>query len=86
MRDRGLSVFFGQPEEFYAKGWLTNDAPDHDGELRFHPFRVYSLHQILQFRRTWAFRLGGQENTVELARLTSLAQNCELSARLRKAG
>jgi hypothetical protein len=74
-RDRGLSVFVGEPEEFCAKGWLTNDGTDHDGGPRFHPFRIYPLHQILQSRKTWSFRSGGQEGAADLARLTSFAQN-----------
>ena len=77
-RDRGLpvrGVIDGEPGEFYAKGWLTNDGADHDGDPYFHPFRVYPLHKILGFLRTFSFRLDVGDGAFELAMLTRFAQD-----------
>jgi len=38
----------GDPGEFHKRGWLTSDGEDYKGELAFHPFRVYPLHQAVR--------------------------------------
>jgi hypothetical protein len=50
-KDRGVrvvGVITGEPSEFLKRGWLTCDGSDDEGSPRFHPFRMYPLHQLVQ--------------------------------------
>ena len=50
-RDRGIAVagvVTGEPGEFHKNGWLPADDKDEDGGLRFHPFRLYAVHETLR--------------------------------------
>lgn len=52
-RDRGLPVRgigTGDPGQFYERGWLQADGLDDNSAPRFHPFRLYVLHHILEAR------------------------------------
>ena len=49
--DRGIAVVgvvTGEPGEFHKNGWLPADDKDEDGGLRFHPFRLYAVQEILR--------------------------------------
>lgn len=47
-KDRGLSVTNEDPELFIRQGWVIPDATSERGEPLFHPFRFYTVAQILR--------------------------------------
>lgn len=49
--DRGIpvsGVINGDPGDFNVRGWLSNDGSSADGIPLFHPFRLYTIHRILE--------------------------------------
>lgn len=53
-KDRGVAVrgvVTGDPGDLFRKGWLTSDGVDAEGQPLFHPFRIYSLRQVLALYR-----------------------------------
>jgi len=52
--DRGIpvsGVINGDPGDFNERGWLTNDGSSTEGAPLFHPFRLYTIHRILELCR-----------------------------------
>ncbi|MGL4612002.1 MAG: hypothetical protein ACRCYY_20380, partial [Trueperaceae bacterium] len=45
---RAWGVVTGDPSDFLQRGWLFKDDTDHEGEPLFHPFRLYTIHKILE--------------------------------------
>lgn len=46
--DRGINASTGDPGDFFKRGWLASDGINYDGGPLFHPFRIYTLHKILE--------------------------------------
>lgn len=50
-RDRGIGisgVVSGDPSQFLDLGWLQSDHPNEDEPPRFHPFRIYQIHHVVE--------------------------------------
>lgn len=50
-KDHGVpvsGVIKGDPGDFHGRRWLLNDDLDNRGNLLFHPFRILTLHKILE--------------------------------------
>lgn len=45
---KGIQVGRAEPLQVYERGWLAADDWDSDRSPRFHPFRIYPLHRVLQ--------------------------------------
>jgi hypothetical protein len=77
-KERGLTVvgvISGEPGEFHKRGWLASDATDEEGGARFHPFRVYTLHQILQRTKAVNRKLAEKETESEFERIAERARD-----------